>query len=813
MTTINLDDERRALLTLVQESEGKKKKSSWSTSLRGWSAHSTIPLCEWSGITCRGINVNGDGHDNVADDNNNNGAVVVVVTGVNLTQMGLSGTIPTELGLLTDLEELTLGNNMLQGSIPHEVANLKQLRMLDLTKCFLTGTLPRRFESPYLTRLLLADNAISGRFFRSEEDDDDDDDDENESTVGNNTFLHSLKEIRMENNLLTGTLHGPSISKSMPHIEILSLSDNDLSGLIPGELGSLSDLRYLYLDSNHFVGPLPGQLAQAAGSRASSSSSSSSILLELWVQDNALSGTVPASYARLDNLRDFFIDGNKLTGALPPELCSPRINADFFARAPAVPKNSTTKEQRNYCDSIACPTGSVALEGMYPCTECPGGEASRLKNRYLGQMGKCSNYTQRQILEVFHAATTKGGPWNGVDDWNDRTKPVCRMTGVVCDAQNHVVEISLKNRNLQGHIPDQLGSLSFLEVLDVSDNALVGYVPGDLRWTSLTRLDVSGNRLRGAIPPLLCKVEGLNGNGEDDVSSCNRVACPAGTSNAFGFRHGVDGEECRPCHDDSPYIAQKECSTIQQQQPAAVSWKVAVQTMAKGTSEKMGVSVVHGLAIAFGALIFLVAICWLGRKRHMSRKRRRERGTLQSAYSDSQEVWNDEGNELNSLMNHGQANFRRQDNPQVMSELENAVALQDDASYTFSLEDATDEYSLGPNDRDSSLYRTPAYRDSVENARNFDNVVHHRNTTLDENSVDFDDDDDGGDSNMSWSQRSAVDFVNEHRGITLNKRERLKRSVSENLPVGDLSRAARETASAVNVRVRRRWHAHIARPR
>jgi len=525
------------------------------------------------------------------------------------------------------------------------------------------------------------------------------------------------------------------------------------------------------------------------------------------VQDNALSGTVPASYARFDNLRDFFIDGNKLTGALPPDLCSPRINADFFAKAPAV-KNAT--KERNYCDSIACPAGSVALEGMYPCTECPGGEASRLKNRYLGQMGQCSNYTQRQILEVFHTATTKGGPWNGVDDWNDKTKPVCRMTGVVCDTQNHVVEISLKNRNLQGHIPDQLGSLSFLEVLDVSDNALVGYVPGDLRWTSLTRLDVSGNRLRGAIPPLLCKVDGLNGNGEDDVSSCNRVACPEGTSNAFGFRHGVDGEECQPCHDDSPYIAKKECMI--QQQPAAVSWKVAVQTVVKGTSKKMGVSVMHGLAIAFSALIFLVAICWLGRKRHMSRKKRRGRDTLQSAYGDSQEVWNDESNEQNSLMNHGQENFRRQGNPQMVGELENAMASQDDASYNFSLEDAKDDYSFGSNARDSSLYQTPAYRDFVENAHNFDTVVHHRSTTLDENSVDFENDD-GGDSNMSWSQRSAVDFVREHRGITLNKRERLKRSISESSPIRDLSEAARETASAVNVIVRRRWHGHIASPK
>lgn len=108
----------------------------------------------------------------------------------------------------------------------------------------------------------------------------------------------------MENNLLTGTLHGRTLAE-MPRLETLSLSANDLSGLLPGEdLGGLPVLHYLYVDGNAFVGPLPHQLAQAG--RAS--------LMELWVQDNDFSGTVPAAYTRFDRLHDFFLDGNKLTG-------------------------------------------------------------------------------------------------------------------------------------------------------------------------------------------------------------------------------------------------------------------------------------------------------------------------------------------------------------------------------------------------------------------------------------------------------------------------------------------------------------------
>ncbi|KAL7534533.1 hypothetical protein ACHAXR_006276, partial [Thalassiosira sp. AJA248-18] len=434
--------EEKALLSLVQSYEGR----AWATSLNGWSANSGIPVCEWKGVTCR---VNMDGGP-------------AVVAEVSLPSAGLSGTIPTELGLLTELEHLTLKNNILQGSIPQEVANLQKLTTLDLTECFLTGTLPQRFESPNLKTLLLANNAISGRFFETDD----------------SPHLQNIKEIRMENNLLTGTLHGPSMIR-MPHLETLSLSDNDLSGLIPGEeLGALPALHYLYLDTNHFVGPLPSQLAQIGKAQ----------ILELWVQDNAISGTVPASYVRFDRIHDFFIDGNKLTGALPPDLCGPEINADFFANVPS-------EAERNYCDSIACPAGSVAFEGVYPCEKCSGGEAARLKNRYLGQTGKCSDFDQRDILKIFHDATTKAGPWSGVSDWADETKNVCDMTGVTCDAHSNVVEIMLKNRRLEGHIPDEIGFLSFLESLDLSDNALMGYVPSDLQWTSLKRFDISGNKI------------------------------------------------------------------------------------------------------------------------------------------------------------------------------------------------------------------------------------------------------------------------------------------------------------------------------
>ena len=555
----------------------------------------------------------------------------------------------------------------------------------------------------------------------------------------------------MENNLLTGTLHGQTILQ-MSHLETLSLSDNDLSGLIPGEeLGSLPTLHYLYLDTNHFIGPLPPQLAQVG--KAS--------LLELWAQDNALSGTVPASYVRFDKLHDFFIDGNKLTGELPPDLCGPEINADFFTNVPP-------EAERNYCDGIACPAGSVAFEGVFPCEKCPGGEAARLKNRYLGQTGECSNYSQRDVLKIIHKATTKGGPWNGVSDWNDDDKPVCEMTGITCDAYDHIVEIALKNRGLEGHIPDEIGSLTFLESLDVSDNELMGYVPSDLQWTSITNLDISGNKIRGMVPPLLCMMDELNGNGSDNVFYCDRIACPEGTYNENGFHHGSSGGEvCRPCYDETPFIGQKTCSRTTK--------PLKLVQMAEDASEKMGVSPMIGLGIVVGISLVILMACYVAKNAYYNPRKEYERGTTNDHHEHS-----------------GKSTSRNFKNEKAYNYNEEEEEGEDN--------NGNDIYSFA----DGGKYGQRRYKDSsspgvyrdfvIEDEENNNNTSSNspaENTVF----VDYEDDDD----KSRATTRSATDLMMDHQGVALNRREKLKKAVSGRM----LPRSVRDAASTINVNLRR----------
>jgi Leucine-rich repeat (LRR) protein len=102
----------------------------------------------------------------------------------------------------------------------------------------------------------------------------------------------------------------------LPGIEILQLSalmnlnleDNRLTGVIPAELGQLSALIELNLANNQLSGSIPAELGQLAA------------LTHLYLENNQLSGSIPAELGQLGVLTDLRLDDNRLSGSIPAEL-------------------------------------------------------------------------------------------------------------------------------------------------------------------------------------------------------------------------------------------------------------------------------------------------------------------------------------------------------------------------------------------------------------------------------------------------------------------------------------------------------------
>ena len=210
------------------------------------------------------------------------------VEALRLSNNGLSGTIPTELGNLTRLDILFLSSNELSGTIPSELGNLTRLEYLYLSENELSGTIPPELGNlTLLEYLYLNDNALSGTI---------------PTELGN---LSSLEELHVSDNQLSGTIP-PELGKLISQ-KYLRLHGNELSGTIPTELGDLSSLEELYLHENELSGTIPSELGNLT-------------IQYLHLYDNELSGTIPTELGNLTRMWNLRLSQNQLSGTIPTEL-------------------------------------------------------------------------------------------------------------------------------------------------------------------------------------------------------------------------------------------------------------------------------------------------------------------------------------------------------------------------------------------------------------------------------------------------------------------------------------------------------------
>jgi len=127
---------------------------------------------------------------------------------------GNFGSIPKEIGLLTNLEFLWLPHNELTGTISGEIGKLTKLKSLNLNGNKLQGQLP--------------------------------------AEIGD---LSLLENMELYNNQLDGTI--PTTLARLSRLENLWLNKNRLTGTIPQSLGNLGKLHNLVLADNRLVGKVP----------------------------------------------------------------------------------------------------------------------------------------------------------------------------------------------------------------------------------------------------------------------------------------------------------------------------------------------------------------------------------------------------------------------------------------------------------------------------------------------------------------------------------------------------------------------------
>jgi hypothetical protein len=214
------------------------------------------------------------------------------VRGISLSNNGLEGSLPNEIGNFPGLRTINMSWNALTGSIPTTVSSLNDLLTLRLHNNQLDGTIPESLGT--LTKLgilSLSQNDLVGEI---------------PASLG---ALVDLVYLFLDGNQLTGEI--PSSLGQLQRLWMLGLGSNRLTGSIPPELGDMPNLISLNLSFNFLTGEIPLSLGNLRPT------------LSITLRMNCLNlGNVEAITAALPAGVDFFYSNQSHCIVDPPDLRS-----------------------------------------------------------------------------------------------------------------------------------------------------------------------------------------------------------------------------------------------------------------------------------------------------------------------------------------------------------------------------------------------------------------------------------------------------------------------------------------------------------
>ncbi|XVF41448.1 hypothetical protein PTKIN_Ptkin01aG0280800 [Pterospermum kingtungense] len=372
---------------------------------------------------------------------------------------------------------------------PDFLRNQHQLQLLDLSSNNIQGQVPNWMSKVSTESLLFLDLS-------------------NNSLTGFDEFpvvlpWSNLYYLKLDSNFLQGTLPVPPFSTIF-----YSISNNSLIGEIPQLLCNLSSLSILDISHNNLSGEIPMCLSNFGDS-----------LSLLKMRANNFHGPIPRSWVSGNGLKMVDLGKNKLQGKIPRSLMECRM-LEYLDLG----KNQIRDEFPSWLGTlpqlnilILC---SNALYGRIGDPDRSNLVFPKLRiidlayNRFHGTLP--SGYFQRwnamRNLDVQNSSSAGNYMIENLDmTINDVQVP--RIYAYSMTITNKGIEreypkiirtlvaIDLSCNSFDGEIPESVGSLKQLRLLNFSNNNLVGRIPSAIaKLTNLEALDLSQNNLSGGIP-------------------------------------------------------------------------------------------------------------------------------------------------------------------------------------------------------------------------------------------------------------------------------------------------------------------------
>ncbi|KAI0520575.1 hypothetical protein KFK09_008051 [Dendrobium nobile] len=365
---------------------------------------------------------------------------------------------------------LDLSGLTLSGILTPSLGNLTFLRFLLLQSNQFIGFLPDQIGR--LSQLQLLN--VSSNFF-------------NGQIPNSITNCTDLTTLDLSGNKFSGQI--PPELQRLRNLQIMKLAQNQLTGPIPLSITNISSLTYIDLGTNSISGSMPDGLSRLKK------------LQHLQLSINNIEGMVPPSLYNLSSLVTFAMASNNLHGEIPADVGFRLPNLlvfhvcfnEFTGKIPPSLHNLTRIQSLRMSHNFLRGTIPPGLEKLSELVMYNIGYNLLFTYDGLQFVTYLTNSTKLQFLAF------DGNSFDGV------------IPASVGNLSSVLTKLYMGESKIRGSIPESIGRLKALQLLNMSNNYISGEIPQNIsQLINLQMLGLAGNRITGRIPVGLAELRKLS---------------------------------------------------------------------------------------------------------------------------------------------------------------------------------------------------------------------------------------------------------------------------------------------------------------
>ncbi|PKA48137.1 putative inactive receptor kinase [Apostasia shenzhenica] len=333
-----------------------------------------------------------------------------------------------------------------------------------------------------------------------------------------------VSSITLNDLNLRGNISFSSLSR-MNMLQNFSLANNQLTGVLSPELGSLTSLEYLDLSRNSFLGKMPDELMDIRS------------LVFLNLSCNGFGSLMPSGFRKLQKLQYLDLRGNRFSGDVGSILDQLQVavyvdlsDNRFTGSLSSIADNSSVIGSLQYLNiSHNGLSGQLFGSELVPLFDSLEVFDASF-NQLTGQVPSFNFIVSLKILHLGNNQFSGSFPEAFFKDFsmvfseldlsfNKLTGPLPSITST------SLMKLNLSANKLTGSLPTKIGSCLFVdlsnnmfsgnvssirswgnyvETVELSSNKLTGTLPRETsQFLRLKSLKVSNNLLEGEVPPVL----------------------------------------------------------------------------------------------------------------------------------------------------------------------------------------------------------------------------------------------------------------------------------------------------------------------